>query len=205
MQEIPFTQGDSPERNTWICEHFHLTNAKVQANLEKYLQMPQIQMEMPKDVSTEAAQLSWMTELAAKRSATGWTHFCTLLHTFNCRVPCVFLDYQILTDFELFKDAMITEATRSSGLCAGTRSARLKPHVRLGHSMLVKVSLQAINYPQMAYCRATQSCLPINHGVHTLHQQKQVILQYTISACLGEVICSLSSSASAVCCCGPLH
>lgn len=100
VQEIPFTQGDSPERNTWICEHFYLTNAKVQANLERYLQMPQIQMEMPKDVSTEAAQLSWMTELAAKRSATGWTHFCTLLHTFNCRVPCVFLDYQMLTDFE---------------------------------------------------------------------------------------------------------
>lgn len=66
VQGVPFTHGSSPVRNTWVREHFQLTSAKVQANLKRYLQMPQIQMEMPKDVSTEAAQLSWMTELATQ-------------------------------------------------------------------------------------------------------------------------------------------
>jgi len=66
VQRTPMNQGDDPVRDSWACEHFQLTSETVQVKLRKYLQLPQIQQEMPEALNTEAAQLLWMTEFASK-------------------------------------------------------------------------------------------------------------------------------------------
>lgn len=129
MQGVPLTQGDSAVGNTWVCEHFQLTSAKVQANLKRYLQMPQIQSEMPKDVSTEAAQLSWMTELAAK-TFSHWVD--SLLHALA--------HYKIASDYQQVNTAAeVVEAFRHSQPSRPKQQGKLasKKHGRPGEFHLL--------------------------------------------------------------------
>lgn len=64
MQGTPLNQGDAQLRDAWACEHFQLTSKTAQIKLKRYLQVPDIQRKCPEGLSTESAQLSWITEQA---------------------------------------------------------------------------------------------------------------------------------------------
>ena len=53
-------------RASWANEHFQLTSETVQVKLQRYLQTTYIQYELPEELDIEAAQLSWLTELATR-------------------------------------------------------------------------------------------------------------------------------------------
>ena len=59
-----FLHGDKePARDSWACEQFQLTSEAVQVKLQKYLRIPHLQQQVPAGLNTEAAQLSWLTDL----------------------------------------------------------------------------------------------------------------------------------------------
>ena len=117
MQGTPFELGNSPVRDAWVREHFQLTSAKVQAKLQRYLQMPYFQQEMPEDVSTEAAQLSWMIELATK-AFSDWVH--SLLNDLT--------DYNITANHQQVKAAAeVVDVFRLEGSKKPKQQKQAKP------------------------------------------------------------------------------
>ena len=92
------------------------------------MQMPQIQIETPKDVRTEAAQLSWMTELAAK-AFSNWVD--SLQHALA--------NYNIVSDHQQVDTAAeVVEAFRHSQISKPKQQGKLagKKHGRAGEILL---------------------------------------------------------------------